>query len=506
MSGSVDRERALARGVNAAAVAAFVVVAAMAMLLVRSAIWQGAPSGDEGLYSTTARLFADGQMPYIDFFFSPPPSMLAIYGTFYDVFGDRLLVGRAVSALFFGLALCLGSARVWKRSGVLGATVFVSLAALNLFVIHMSTLILTTAFEVFLLVAAWVAYREDRSAAGAAVTLAAAALLVSFRLSYAVALAVFWLDAAIRHRRSAASLLLITIVPAAVLLLTFGPALYAAGVDRPIFECFTYHFAIRNSASVPAEPLADRLTFLRLIARLFWPVLLAVVAALAMLRRGGERTSGWGLALLLAGVLTAAHLLPVVPFPKYQVATMIVLAVAAAETLGRIASGSAGSRLVLLLAVLLVAAGGTRSYGFIDHRAVMSPVEYPGAIVRQIHQVTGDQTVFTLDAALQFEGLRHVPGYSLDIFSVIGGVDAATAARYKLRTPRQLQEILETPGVDYAVLRTAHEFGVGDPYLKPLLDLVNREFGPALVFKHYGYASCDLILMRRKEKPTPPVP
>jgi hypothetical protein len=69
-------------------------------------------STDEGLYFYAAKLWADGKLPYRDFFFSHPPLHIALPALLYKLGGYHFLVGKWLSAL----AALGGALAVWRMA------------------------------------------------------------------------------------------------------------------------------------------------------------------------------------------------------------------------------------------------------------------------------------------------------------------------------------------------------------------------------------------------------
>ena len=131
-------------------VAVGVIVASYAVLKVNGLRYS---TTDESLYFLAARQWANGLVPYRDFFFSHPPLHIAVPAGLYAVFGFHFLIGKVLSA-----AAALGAAvAVWRIARRwLGIWPGVATLALDLFAAEV--LLASTNLTGVNLTACWMAW------------------------------------------------------------------------------------------------------------------------------------------------------------------------------------------------------------------------------------------------------------------------------------------------------------------------------------------------------------
>ena len=164
-----------AEGLDAAAprvwgLATASIVRGAAVVLIQAAVFVPvalvrALDPDEGWYAYGAERVFHGQLPYRDFFFPQTPSLLYLYGAWFEVFGASWFSGRALSVL-----LTIGTGALVYRYCVVRFGPPVALAAVtaysfSVFVIDWYLLVKTYALSAFLLFAALLLVdRPDRPA------------------------------------------------------------------------------------------------------------------------------------------------------------------------------------------------------------------------------------------------------------------------------------------------------------------------------------------------------
>jgi len=139
-------------------------------------------AGDEGYYLFAARLVAEGQIPYLDFFYPQMPLLPYLYGGWMKLFGMSWESGRLLSALFCSLLALLIFLHVREIAGILCASIAVILFASSGMVFPWFTLAKSYAAPtLFLFASYYLLYRYKKSPSWVAIV--CSGLLFSFAVN-----------------------------------------------------------------------------------------------------------------------------------------------------------------------------------------------------------------------------------------------------------------------------------------------------------------------------------
>jgi hypothetical protein len=290
--------------------------------------------GDEGAYLTDCRLLIEGQVPYLDFFYSQTPFFLYAYSGWLRIFGVSLYSARIFSAvlaaltgtLLFGL-LARWTARVWP--GWLAVLLYLSSGQVCAWQTILKTTAISTVLAVgalFLLQCEKLEYRRKYLLAGLLL-----GLCVSSRIVFAALFlpACLWalLDGRTGSRRWTRPLWL-----AGGFLAGLSPLLMllSADPDRVIFDVLRVHSMRIHNAGL-GEMLVDKVRMALMLAGLIKDdsmngpqfgllLLLQLVAAFSFrpLPRQAALCSAFaatlGLAFFVPNPSFSQYFAPVVPF------------------------------------------------------------------------------------------------------------------------------------------------------------------------------------------------
>ena len=189
---------------------------------------------DEGIYFYAARLFAEGKMPYGEFFFAHPPLHVVVPGVFVLVFGYSFVLLKLLSVLFSvvsGLFIYMtGRAGSGRLAGLIAAGLFLFAleqlqASTNLTGINLTVALLCAS--------AYLAVRGRGLASGICSGLAILTGVYAAALALAIPALLFWSD----WKEGLKNLVTLAAVVALVNLLFIG--LFG---DAYVTQVYTYHF------------------------------------------------------------------------------------------------------------------------------------------------------------------------------------------------------------------------------------------------------------------------
>jgi hypothetical protein len=388
--------------------------------------------GDEGWYLNAARELLRGRWPYLDFFYPQGPGLVFVHVPVMSV-APGILASRCQSFVLFVASLLIGCLLLGRENRAAGAPWWLALVGAHALIVNLSTLVVSTPYELFLvLMALWLVQRDRREAAMA--VLATGACL---RVSLSVLVILWWVfgvATAARGERTRTAWRLLACAGMPPLLLV-GPFLLFAP-ERVLDGVLFYHVWGGRAVVSAVQAWHHRFLFWLDLVNVFWPSL-----ALAIFGWWRTRRLAWDSldALLLGGalVLTAVHSLPATPDPRYHVVPVALVSLFAARRL-------AATRLPrwAFVAVLVgVVAWETSSYT-LRWAHLSQDLRAPHKfhrVARQIGALAGGQPVLTFETALAVEGDFAVPrGYELGFFSVTPAADEQRAARDGLVTPSHL--------------------------------------------------------------------
>lgn len=295
--------------------------------------------GDEGYYGLAARLVAEGQAPYADFFYPQAPLLPYLYAPGALAIGAQQLPGlRTVSVIFSGLTLLLAACWLWRTHGQRAGVAVTALLILALCpeLIQWNATVKTFAWTNLMTLTALVALSsglvsEQRRMLWLVASGLALGLATSARLLFAPAALVpaVWLALRSGDRRwpnasAWLSGLALGLVPVWIAVLR-DPAVFW-------FNNVGYHqlrFSELENASVGAKALAALQTMVTTLATnpgLLLMVLLAVFGAVTWRRAASEdRHDLEPVALFTAGALLLTNLVPDPVYAQYFTGTLPVL-------------------------------------------------------------------------------------------------------------------------------------------------------------------------------------
>jgi len=402
-------------------------------------VFYAQPSGDEGWYLYAAQGIWQGRWPLVHAFFTQGP-LAALVLTPVAELSPTLLAGRMQSALVFGAALLLGARWLRRAGSPAGVWLWLLLLGLSTFMVHLSTLVLTTVYELLVVIATLLLLRRERSVAvlvGAGVAL---------RISLAAWALAVWLVLVLTApaSRKGKTALRLALWGGGAFLLIMAPFLLIAP-ERAWTGLLGYHLGGGRLEISPERVWENRLLFWKFWLSFLWPVILAAVTAwLFTRRRRPDRIDA--LLWLGAALLPLAHTLPAYPYPKYQVAPVALLALFAARRWGAANRPALLNAAVALVMIPLQLSVWT--YGLDHLRWEESPPLYHHRIglslrARAEQPDRKTDTLLTFDTLLAVEaGLRVPPGYEMGPFSLTVNWDDERARRLGTVTPRRVIEDL----------------------------------------------------------------
>ncbi len=295
---------------------------------------------DEGFYLVSSKLAAEGQVPYLDFFFHQSPLIPIVYGAWLKIFGATWTSARGLSALMAAAAGCIVFEFVRRET----LSRFAAVAALTLYVtsglvVAWFTIVKTFALTNLLLVLAfavlsWPPLRLTvlrLAVSGALVGLASATRVYAIVLLPVFLVWIVWGGGAprdLRLRNSVAFLLgfAVGFLPCVVLFLA-APRIF-------LFDNLGFH-AFRSGGGLIGDWEQKLETVLQLFRLRTDDGLqftaLAVVSAITIPHLRRSAPAGV-LALAIAAVVALVSLLPTPAFTQYYSLCMPFLIVSA--TLG----------------------------------------------------------------------------------------------------------------------------------------------------------------------------
>ncbi len=285
--------------------------------------------GDEGYYASAARLVAEGNTPYADFFYPQAPLLPYAYALPQMAAGSSLGALRIFSVLCAALGLwCLGSYFSSRHGGEPAlAALGVLLVAADPHFLTWNVVIKTYALtNLGVLAVLWLLHRGWTDSSRRYLLLAGmvAGLVAGVRLFYLAWAGALWLAILITQARRRDRLLRILGSWTAGLALGLAPMLFffLADPDRFLFNNLRYHalrFSVHKAAGAGwGVRLADALGVLGgTLARDPYLILLLGLAAWGLYSRRRDRDPGAMLMRIWAAGVLALVLVCLLPDPVY---------------------------------------------------------------------------------------------------------------------------------------------------------------------------------------------
>jgi hypothetical protein len=456
-----------------------VVVGVQAVFLVPIALTR-VLDGDEGFYALSAKLVADGRVPYRDFWFLQAPLLPYVYGVWNKVLGESWYSLRLLSA-FLTIAIgVLLYRHVAKRvsSRIMGLVAVLLFASSSLMFVWYST-IKTYALSTLLLFAAYVLVAEadradqDEVPSGWRWLLAGAltGLAIDVRLLFAPVALVFAFYAlrpggGIRKRAAGVASL------SGGLVLGLLPSIYLFALDpgRFYFDTLGYQ-RTRSHRQFLDSALPQKL---RTVGAVFSgkPQLAAtIIASLALVALCVIRRRRPPLAIAIAAVLGVVSLLPTPTYPQYFSTLVPFLVVGTLELVHVVrSSGTIGYdqrrrmlQAVALAAVLCYLAVGLyaleQSVDAPQRSRQISGIRTAQAVADAIdkHARPGEEVLSFWPGYLYGTHAKPVPGFENDFGALAvesGRLSSNRAARYKLLSFDGMQQAIRSRRARLVVLAT----------------------------------------------------
>lgn len=496
---------------------------------------------DEGWYLNSARLVADGKLPYRDFAFTQAPVLPFAYALFAPVIESHGVGGGRAVTLAFGLFAALAAAGLAGRlvQPALAAPARLlafMLAALNVYQSYFTVVVKTYSLCALLLAVSLLLLHMALNRRNLLLVFVAAfamTLAGGTRISAGAAVAVsgFWLLAC-RRRLGDATWMAFGVGAVAAAGLLFGPWLMMAP-EGFLFGVVEYHSA--RTAGGVMQALVYKAGFLSRVVQAYYLAILLGVAAFGAARWWPKNNASedptpdfrWLLAWVVAGV-SLVHLAAPFPYDDYQAVLFPAFtALVAAGVLGLLGNRLRADALPRAVAVILVTVflaacassassplnqdwmirGRDRIWWRMKDQPALNQLKAVADDVRAL--APAGSTVLTMDLYLAVQaGMKVPPGLEMGPFSYYPDYANERASTLHVVNADSLRELLSHADAPVAAL-SGYAFAIDSPGITETRADVRAEF-EALVAERYdlmkevpyfGQGATTLRLFKRKEAP-----
>lgn len=501
----------------------------LAIILYSANILLGTLNLDEGWYLYAAKLYALGDMPYKDFFFTQAPLLPAIYGFLSPLWSpDGLLGGRVLTAIFgiissIMASLLVTSAVPRERRTAAALTVFLLLGG-NVYHSYFTTIPKTYALAALFTTAAFLLLSFALGCDGSKergwkgnILVALGGLLLALAAATRLSLGAMLLAAGIyllcNFKRSGLAWLWFGIGGIAGLSLSLLPHIYSC-YDAFAFANF-FHGGRETGGLVFTLGSISRLI------RNYFPLALIAIAFFALLVAKGERTKGLSflpLMWLSAFTLTfIVHALSPFPYDDYQVPLMPLAATAFAAFFWQNCKLEGKPQTILLFSFALIA----------SMAAFTSPMNEAWVVIRkdrfwvqtkeasdlQLLRRTGQmiseavpegELLLTQDTYLAVEADRAVPkGFEMGPFGYFPALSDEDAKRFHVLNKNLLTEAIESSQAPVAAA-SGYAFSMGAPEMvkcdelqQELLKGLQERYPQRITIPNFGQEHTELNIFSK---------